>query len=364
MTQRLGDVRAAIGRGGRQPRLDRRPETRRPVVGHRYLRAARARLHDAAPGRARGPARHLRGARPSRRARTPHLSRRDDGGAAAGAPPRDRALAGETGLANFWGYNTLGFFAPHAGYSSAGSRGGQVREFAAMVRAMHDAGLEVVLDVVYNHTAEGGVDGPTLSLRGLDNHSYYRLRHGRLYEDYTGCGNTLDLRHPRTLALVTDSLRYWAQEMHVDGFRFDLAPALARGSDAFEASGTFLSVIGQDPVLSRVKLIAEPWDVGPGGYQLGRFPVPVDRVERPIPRHRAAVVAGRQRRYGQGRCSQTGQRHARLRLPRDRIVRRLRRRWSWTVGIGQLRHGARRVHPARPGDLRAQAQRGQRRGQP
>jgi len=178
------------------------------------------------------------------------------------------------GLANFWGYNTLGFFAPHAGYSSAGSRGGQVREFAAMVRAMHDAGLEVVLDVVYNHTAEGGFDGPTLSLRGLDNHSYYRLRHGRLYEDYTGCGNTLDLRHPRTLALVTDSLRYWAQEMHVDGFRFDLAPALARGSDAFEATGTFLSVIGQDPVLSRVKLIAEPWDVGPGGYQLGRFPVP------------------------------------------------------------------------------------------
>jgi isoamylase len=178
------------------------------------------------------------------------------------------------GLANFWGYNTLGFFAPHAGYASAGSRGGQVHEFAAMVRAMHDAGLEVVLDVVFNHTAEGGVDGPTLSLRGLDNHSYYRLRHGRLYEDYTGCGNTLDLRHPRTLALVTDSLRYWAQEMHVDGFRFDLAPALARGSDGFEAGGIFLSVIGQDPVLSRVKLIAEPWDVGPGGYQLGRFPIP------------------------------------------------------------------------------------------
>ena len=178
------------------------------------------------------------------------------------------------GLANFWGYNTLGFFAPHAGYSSSGSRGGQVREFAAMVRAMHTAGLEVVLDVVYNHTAEGGVDGPTLSLRGLDNDSYYRLRHGRVYEDFTGCGNTLDLRQPPTLALVTDSLRYWVQEMHVDGFRFDLAPALARGSDAFEASGTFLSVIGQDPVLSRVKLIAEPWDVGPGGYQLGRFPAP------------------------------------------------------------------------------------------
>jgi isoamylase len=178
------------------------------------------------------------------------------------------------GRTNFWGYNTLGFFAPHAGYSSSGTRGEQVREFAAMVRAMHDAGLEVVLDVVYNHTAEGGVDGPTLSFRGLDNRGYYRLRHGRTYEDFTGCGNTLDLRHPRALALVTDSLRYWAQEMHVDGFRFDLAPALARGSDAFEETGTFLAVIGQDPVLSRVKLIAEPWDVGPGGYQLGRFPAP------------------------------------------------------------------------------------------
>src|SRR6185295_9434342 len=116
--------------------------------------------------------------------------------------------------------------------------------------ALHDAGLEVVLDVVYNHTCEGGVDGPTLSLRGLDNNGYYRMRHGRLYDDYTGCGNTVDLRHPRALALVTDSLRYWVQEMHVDGFRFDLAPALARGTDAFEAAGTFLSVIGQDLVLS------------------------------------------------------------------------------------------------------------------
>jgi isoamylase len=178
------------------------------------------------------------------------------------------------GLINYWGYNTLGFFAPHAGYSSSGTRGEQVREFASMVRAMHGAGLEVVLDVVYNHTAEGNVDGPTLSWRGLDNRGIYRMRHDRTYDDFTGCGNTLDVRHPRTLALVTDSLRYWVQEMHVDGFRFDLAPALARGSDAFDGDGTFLSVIDQDPVLSRVKLIAEPWDVGPGGYQLGRFPAP------------------------------------------------------------------------------------------
>jgi glycogen operon protein len=178
------------------------------------------------------------------------------------------------GRRNVWGYNTLGFFAPHGGYSSSGTRGGQVHEFKAMVRALHDAGLEVVLDVVYNHTAEGGVNGPTLSWRGLDNSAYYRLRHGRFYEDVTGCGNTLDLRHPRTLAMVTDSLRYWVEEMHVDGFRFDLAPALARGTDAFESAGTFLSVIGQDPTLSRVKLIAEPWDVGAGGYQLGHFPAP------------------------------------------------------------------------------------------
>jgi glycogen operon protein len=176
------------------------------------------------------------------------------------------------GQRNYWGYNTLGFFAPHAAYAASGSRGEQVREFKAMVRALHAAGLEVLLDVVYNHTAEGGVDGPTLAWRGLDNHEYYRLRHGRLYSDVTGCGNTLDLRQPRTLRTVTDSLRYWAQEMHVDGFRFDLAPALARGSDTFEGSGTFLSVLRQDPVLSRVKLVAEPWDVGSGGYQLGHFP--------------------------------------------------------------------------------------------
>jgi len=176
------------------------------------------------------------------------------------------------GRTNYWGYNTVGFFAPHAAYAATGSRGEQVAEFKAMVRALHTAGLEVLLDVVYNHTAEGGVDGPTLAWRGLDNRAAYRLRQGRLYTDVTGCGNTLDLRHPATLRMVTDSLRYWLQEMHVDGFRFDLAPALARGTDAFESAGTFLSVVAQDPVLARAKLVAEPWDVGPGGYQLGHFP--------------------------------------------------------------------------------------------
>jgi isoamylase len=178
------------------------------------------------------------------------------------------------GMSNYWGYNTLGFFAPHAAYASGRSRGEQVHEFKAMVRSLHEAGLEVLLDVVYNHTCEGGADGPTTSWRGLDNEAYYRLRHDGSFEDVTGCGNSLDLRHPRCLAMVTDSLRYWVQEMHVDGFRFDLAPTLARGASGFEQAGTFLAVVGQDPVLSGMKLIAEPWDVGPGGYQLGAFPAP------------------------------------------------------------------------------------------
>ena len=178
------------------------------------------------------------------------------------------------GLSNYWGYNTLGFFAPHGGYSSSGTRGEQVREFKAMVKALHAGGLEVILDVVYNHSADGDELGPTLSLRGIDNESYYRLEPGGRYVNYTGCGNTLDLRNPHMLQLVTDSLRYWATEMHVDGFRFDLAPTLARSSDAFDAQSSFLEALNQDPVLSQVKLIAEPWDVGPGGYQAGNFPAP------------------------------------------------------------------------------------------
>ena len=178
------------------------------------------------------------------------------------------------GRANYWGYNSVGFFAPHADYASGDSGGEQVAEFKSMVRALHAAGIEVVLDVVYNHTGEGDVDGPTLSWRGLDNSAYYRLRHGRNYDDVTGCGNTMDLRHPRCLQMVTDSLRYWVEEMHVDGFRFDLAPTLARRSDTFDPRSAFLAVVGQDPVLSQVKLVAEPWDVGPGGYQLGHFPPP------------------------------------------------------------------------------------------
>jgi glycogen operon protein len=177
------------------------------------------------------------------------------------------------GLRNYWGYNSIGYFAPHAAYSAGGTRGQQVGEFKRMVRALHAAGIEVILDVVYNHTAEGGQGGPTLSLRGIDNRGYYRLGPDpRGYADYTGCGNTLAVVQPHVLRLVTDSLRYWVTEMGVDGFRFDLAAALARAMDDVDMLSPFLAVIAQDPVLRRVKLIAEPWDVGAGGYQVGAFP--------------------------------------------------------------------------------------------
>ncbi|HJP79493.1 MAG TPA: glycogen debranching protein GlgX, partial [Pseudonocardiaceae bacterium] len=179
----------------------------------------------------------------------------------------------DRGLSNYWGYNTLAFLAPHARYSSAGTLGQQVPEFKAMVRALHAAGIEVILDVVYNHTAEGNHLGPTLSMRGLDNGAYYRLDDNReYYADYTGTGNSLNMRHPHTLQLVMDSLRYWVLEMHVDGFRFDLAAALARTFYDVDRLSAFFDIVQQDPVVSQVKLIAEPWDVGPGGYQVGNFP--------------------------------------------------------------------------------------------
>ena len=187
-------------------------------------------------------------------------------------------------LTNYWGYNTIGFFAPHARYSSdrhlrdrPGRErilGAQVREFKEMVKTLHAAGLEVVIDVVYNHTGEGGSDGPTLSFRGIGNDDYYYLTEDREhYMDYTGCGNTLDASHPHVLQMILDSLRYWATEMHVDGFRFDLTSALARSFHDVNMLGSFMTAIQQDPVLRRLKLIAEPWDVGPGGYQVGAFPV-------------------------------------------------------------------------------------------
>jgi isoamylase len=180
----------------------------------------------------------------------------------------------EHGLRNYWGYNSINFFAPEARYSSTGDRGGQVSEFKSMVKALHRADIEVILDVVYNHTAEGNQLGPTLSFRGVDNASYYRLVSGeeRFYMDYTGTGNTINVRHPQVLKLVMDSLRYWILEMHVDGFRFDLAAALARELHEVDRLSAFFDIINQDPIISQVKLIAEPWDVGEGGYQVGKFP--------------------------------------------------------------------------------------------
>ena len=182
---------------------------------------------------------------------------------------------GNAGLRNYWGYNTIGFFAPHCDYASDGLVGQQVVEFKEMVKAFHREGIEVILDVVYNHTAEGNQLGPTLSFRGIDNASYYRLdpENPRYYTDYTGTGNTLNMRHPNVLQMIMDSLRYWIQEMHVDGFRFDLASALARELHDVDRLSSFFDVIHQDPVISQAKLIAEPWDVGEGGYQVGNFPV-------------------------------------------------------------------------------------------
>ncbi|MDQ2723971.1 MAG: glycogen debranching protein GlgX [Actinomycetota bacterium] len=180
----------------------------------------------------------------------------------------------ERGLRNYWGYNSIGFFAPHGGYAAAGDEGAQVVEFKTMVKALHAAGIEVILDVVYNHTAEGNHLGPTLCFKGIDNAAYYRLVDGdpSYYMDYTGTGNSLNMRHPNVLQLLMDSLRYWVTEMHVDGFRFDLASTLARELHDVDRLSAFFDVIQQDPVVSQVKLIAEPWDVGDGGYQVGNFP--------------------------------------------------------------------------------------------
>ncbi|MBL9038399.1 MAG: glycogen debranching protein GlgX, partial [Archangium sp.] len=181
------------------------------------------------------------------------------------------------GRTNYWGYNTLGWFAPDQRFSASGSTGGQVREFKELVKTLHQAGLEVILDVVYNHSCEGNHAGPTLSLRGLDNATYYWLEQSNRarYRDFTGCGNSLDASHPQVLKLILDSLRYWATQMRVDGFRFDLATTLVRNHHGeFDPRSVFLAALQQDPVLSRMKLIAEPWDVGPGGYRVGGFPVP------------------------------------------------------------------------------------------
>ena len=240
------------------------------MARNRNLRIARQGVHDAPPGGRGRRARHLR--RPRGRTRRGYL--RDLGITAVELLPihafiHDRHLV-ERGLRNYWGYNTIGFFAPHPEYLGAEGLGG----FKAFVQQMHDAGIEVILDVVYNHTAEGNQLGPTLSFRGIDNKSYYYLMPGeeRYYSDFTGTGNALELRHPYVLRMVMDSLRYWVQEMGVDGFRFDLATTLARVDGEYTEHAGFLDAMAQDPALSGVKLIAEPWDTGTGGYQVGNFP--------------------------------------------------------------------------------------------
>ena len=234
----------------------------------------------------------------------------------------------QKGLTNYWGYNSIGFFAPDRRFASVSDFA--FSEFKEMVSHLHANGLEVILDVVYNHTAEGNEFGPTFSFKGIDNASYYRLPKDqkRYYINDTGTGNTVNLSHPRVLQMVMDSLRYWVEEMHVDGFRFDLGTILAREDYGFAEGGGFLDACRQDPVLSQVKLIAEPWDCGPGGYQVGRFPARLGRMERSLPRQRPRILDRRQ-----ARAAELGEAPHRvggeLQLPRPQ-----------GVGLGQFRHRA------------------------
>ena len=259
----------------------------------------------------------------------------------------------QKGLSNYWGYNTLSYFAPDLRYASSPFPLESVREFKMMVRALHAAGLEVILDVVYNHTAEGNHLGPTLSLRGIDNTASYRLQphDARFYQDFTGCGNTLNMRSPRVLQLIMDSLRYWVLEMHVDGFRFDLASALARELHAVDKLGAFFDIIHQDPVLSQVKLIAEPWDLGEGGYQVGNFPTKWTEWNG---KYRDTV-----RRFWRGDGGVLSELATRLAGSSDLYEQSGRR----PVRQRQLHHRARRLHARRSRQLQRQAQRGQRRRQ-
>ena len=259
----------------------------------------------------------------------------------------------DKGLSNYWGYNTIGFLAPDSKYASSTTPGGQVQEFKTMVRALHEEDIEVILDVVYNHTAEGNHLGPTLSMRGIDNAAYYRLVDDdqQYYMDYTGTGNSLNVGHPHTLQLIMDSLRYWVTEMHVDGFRFDLASTLAREFYDVDRLSAFFELVQQDPVVSQVKLIAEPWDVGPGGYQVGNFPPQWTEWNG---KFRDTV-----RDYWRGRGGDAG----RVRLPADRLGRSLRVHCAAPGGVDQFRHRARRFHAAGPGVLQRKTQRRQRRRQ-
>ena len=258
----------------------------------------------------------------------------------------------DKGLSNYWGYSSIGFLAPHSDYAATGSSGEQVREFKGMVKALHRAGIEVILDVVYNHTAEGNHLGPMLAFKGIDNATYYRLMPDdpRFYMDFTGTGNSLNPVHPSVLRLIMDSLRYWVIDCHVDGFRFDLASALARELYDVDRLSAFFDTIHQDPVLSQVKLIAEPWDVGPGGYQVGNFPVLWTEWN--------GIYRDSMRDFWRGQAS-VGDFANRLTGSSDLYARRrppARR-------VDQLRHRARRLHARRPRLLQREAQRGQPRGQ-
>ncbi len=263
----------------------------------------------------------------------------------------DESFLHDRGLTNYWGYSSIGYLAPHALYAATGTRGEQVLEFKGMVKALHKAGIEVILDVVYNHTAEGNHLGPMLAFKGVDNASYYRLMPDdpRHYMDFTGTGNSLNPVHPSVLRLIMDSLRYFVLDCHVDGFRFDLASALAREFHDVDRLSAFFDIIHQDPVLSQVKLIAEPWDVGPGGYQVGNFPVLWAEWNGQVPRRDARLLA------------RTGERR-RVRATLHRLVRPLPGRRPRPVRVDQLRHRARRLHAARPRLVQRQAQRGERRG--
>ena len=254
------------------------------------------------------------------------------------------------GLGNYWGYNTIGFFAPHNAYSSVGTRGEQVGEFKSLVKALHAANIEVILDVVYNHTAEGNHLGPTLSFRGIDNPSYYRLVQGDAsrYFDTTGTGNSLLMRSPHVLQLIMDSLRYWVTEMHVDGFRFDLAATLARQFHEVDRLSAFFDLVHQDPVISQVKIIAEPWDVGDGGYQVGQFPPLWTEWNG---RYRDAV-----RDYWRGEPSTLAEFASRITGSSDLYGHSGRKPHR----LDQLRDRPRRLHPDGPRLLQRQAQRGQR----
>ncbi len=265
----------------------------------------------------------------------------------------DESFLHERGLTNYWGYSSIGFLAPHAGYAATGAQGEQIKEFKGMVKALHRAGIEVILDVVYNHTAEGNHLGPMLSFKGIDNASYYRLMPDdpSRYMDFTGTGNSLNPVHPSVLRLIMDSLRYWVIECHVDGFRFDLASALARELYDVDRLSAFFDVIHQDPVLSQVKLIAEPWDLGPGRLPGRQLPRALDGVERHLPRHDARRLARRDGRR-------------RVRVALHRLERPLRVRRPPPLGLDQLHHRPRRLHARRPRLVQREAQRGQRRGQP